>query len=222
MFILFSQDWSVSRGNGDWWVCDEQVLHNTETLMISCFKALLFQISISKTFRNSDSWRGTCVLPLWYSLAISKSWFYSIQVRNSSLSSKILPCLITFPSNNPAAMVIDLSKIIHDFHSHAAPLERSGSRSEGVLAPLPVGITKTLIVHLEGGRYLGNVDRLALSQGDRGIISARICSVVTGRRNAELSGFTHTQKGLCLQRGSPSVGVRWGGYTLDKHQRDAD
>lgn len=65
-------------------------------------------------------------------------------------------------------MVIDSSKIIHGFHSTAVRLERLGSRTEGLLATLPVGITKTVIVHLEGGSYLGNVDRFALSQQDSG------------------------------------------------------
>lgn len=119
-------------------------------------------------------------------------------------------------------MVIDLSKIIHGFHSNAAPMEHSGSRSRGALATLPVGITKTLIVCLEGGSYLGNVDRFALSQRDSGDYFCRnsVRSLRPEQRNAEL--WFHTQRGLCLQKGSPSLGVSSGVYILDKHQRDAD
>lgn len=97
-------------------------------------------------------------------------------------------------------MVIDLSKIIHGFHSNAAPMY-SGSRSRGALATLPVGITKTPIVHLEGGSYLGNAERFALSQRDLGDYFCRnsVRSSRPNQRNAELCGFTHREVCVCKE-----------------------
>lgn len=96
-------------------------------------------------------------------------------------------------------MVIGSSKIIHGFYSNTAQPERLGSRTDGLLATLPVGITKTLIVHLEEGGYPRNVDRFAHSQRESGIYFCKNpvrCSR-PGQRNAELSGFTYREVCVC-------------------------
>lgn len=98
-------------------------------------------------------------------------------------------------------MVIDSSKVIHGFHSHAAQLERLGSRTEGLLAALPVGITKTLIVHLEGGSYLETWIGLHSPSGTQGIISARIWFVVHSVDRGMLNSLvSHTERSVFPER----------------------
>lgn len=60
----------------------------------------------------------------------------------------------------------------------------------------PLGFTKTLIVHLEGGTYAETEDSFALPVGTR-IISA--IYLKPEQRNADLSGFRHRGGSVCRE-----------------------
>lgn len=115
--------------------------------------------------------------------------------------------------DNPAAMAIDSSEIIHGFHSSAAQLERLDSRTEGLLAALPAGITKTLIVRLEGGSYLGNVDRFALSQRDSGLFLQESGSLFEVWTEECWTLLSHREVCVCSEEApqweSPEKCTRW-------------
>lgn len=68
------------------------------------------------------------------------------------------------------------------------------------------GFTKTLIVHLEGGSYLGKADRVCTPSGNLDYFCKNLGPCLgPEERNADLSGFRHREGSVCSEETS-----QWG------------